>query len=80
MITSIDAQALVLKRYPNAHILRAFIYRDQDYVFGITEGNENEVTSSYFAVSKATGKLRSISPIEDISGFFGDMGNHPLKV
>lgn len=80
MITSIDAQAMVLKKYPNAHILRAFVYKDRDYVFGISEGIENEVTTSYFAISKTTGKLRSISPIEDISGFFKDMGDHPLKV
>lgn len=80
MITSIDAQAVVLKKYPEATISRGFIYKDRDYVFSIDEGKTNEVTTSFFAVSKTTGKLRSISPIEDIPGFFKDMREHPLKV
>ena len=80
MITSIDAQAEVLRRYPNATIIRGFIYKGTDYVFGISEGVEDDVSTSYFAISKETGKFRSISPMEDITGFFKDMGDHPLKV
>lgn len=80
MTTSIDAQAEVLRRYPNATIICGFFYKGTDYVFGISEGKEDEVSTSYFAISKDTGKFRSISPMEDITAFFGDMGNHPLKV
>lgn len=79
MITPKSAAEIVRKKYPNGKLVGGFEYKKQFYVFRLDEGGKKNLDSPFFAVHKATGFLLPVNPAIDVSGFFSDMNNHPIK-
>lgn len=78
MISYNDAKKIIAGTV-SGHINNAFEYKKTHYVFNIPDPS-HPYGNPFYAVSKKTGMVTVISPLEDSESFFNDMKKHPMEV
>lgn len=80
IITPKNAVEIVRKKYPKGDLYNCFLLRNQFYVVRLQETKKPTIGSTFLAVDKNTGLLTSVTPMDDLNGFFKDMREHPVEV